>query len=339
MMVPIIMATVVLELPVTIISALASSAMVAKKTGGHAVSQMFETMVEGSHFFNFFIIVLIEELFARWFFLGVLTAIPGFGGVFMFYVLFLFGNGLWALIHLANFNKSEDRNPLRTLPQFMAGIFFTYVYVKYGLLATVLAHFASNAILFSTHRIQNVDLIDFMIVVYSLLVTAVSYSRMEKPLTDILVWFADEPTFRIPGWEFWDYVKVSIFITSGLALVSGILLYDRGDAGKGKEKKSSMLDEIIAIPIIVLLLCFIYWVLGWFVGSVPYRILILAILLTFAQRSESGSAMARCFWVSLPDIYVSICLLQVFSFFVACEWLAFEMIVHAPRAWLTHHDD
>ena len=152
MMFPVILAVIVLELPCTI-GAAVLQAKILGKSGKHAFSDLFKETREGNHFFTFFVIVLLEELFARWFFLGLLTKIPFLSGTVAFYALFLIGNGIWALIHLSNFKEEKDRKILRVLPQFVAGAFFTYVFVKYGLLAAILAHFASNAVVFAVHKV------------------------------------------------------------------------------------------------------------------------------------------------------------------------------------------
>jgi hypothetical protein len=55
----------------------------------------------------------LEELLTRWLFLGAIPYVFGLHGPISFYVLFLVGNILWALIHLLNYRDREDRNPLR----------------------------------------------------------------------------------------------------------------------------------------------------------------------------------------------------------------------------------
>ncbi len=339
MMFPVILAVVVLELPCTV-GAAVLQAKILGKSGKHALSDIFKELGEGNHFFTFFIIVLLEELFARWFFLGLLTKIPFLSGTVTFYTLFLIGNGIWALIHLSNFKEEKDRKLLRVLPQFVAGAFFTYVFVKYGLLAAILAHFASNTIIFAAHKVQRINVIDGLIVGYAVLCAAISYALMEKPLADVLPWFADNPVFRLQGWEFWDYVKVSVFLSASFVIVFGLLLYDRGEAGKKKtDKDIGLIGYIIGIPIVIGLLYGIYALLGLFITNVPYRVLVLAILFTFLQKGASGSAMARTFWSGLPDTYVTMCILQALGFWPALGWVAVETAIHAPRIILNKLDD
>lgn len=338
-MFPVILAVVVLELPCSI-SAAIFQAKILGESGKHALSDIFDKLGEGNHFFTFFIIVLLEELFARWFFLGLLTRIPFLSGTIAFYMLFLIGNGIWALTHLINYKEEKDRKMLRVLPQFVAGAFLTYVFVKYGLLAAILAHFASNAVLFATHKVQRINIIDGLIIGYAALCAAVSYALMEKPFTDILPWFVDNPVFHLQGWEFWDYVKVSIFLSASFVIIFGLLLYDRGEAGQKKSDKDiGLFIYIISIPIIIGLLYGIYALLGLFITNIPYRVLVLAILFTFLQKGASGSAMARTFWSGLPDTYITMCILQALGFWPALGWVAIETAIHAPIIILNKLDD
>lgn len=339
MMFSVIFAVVVLELPCTVGVAV-FQARILGKSGKHALSDFFKEMGEGNHFFTFFVVVLLEELFARWFFLGLLTKIPFLSGTVAFYTLFLIGNGIWALIHLSNYKEEKDRKVLRVLPQFVAGAFFTYVFVKYGLLAAILAHFASNAVVFAVHKVQRINVVDGLIIGYGALCAAISYVLIEKPLTDVLPWFADNPMFRLQGWEFWDYVKVSVFLSSCFVVVFGLLLYDRGEAGKKKsDKDMGLVGYIVSIPIVIGLLYGIYALLGLFIANVSYRVLVLAILFTFLQKGASGSAVARTFWIGLPDTYVTMCILQALGFWPSLGWIAVETAIHAPRIILNKLDD
>jgi hypothetical protein len=284
MMFPVILAVVVLNLSCAV-GANVLQEKILGKSGKHMLVDFFEEMEEDNHFFTFFVIVLLEELFARWFFLGLLTKISFLSGTVAFYALFLIGNGIWALIHLSNFKEEKDRKVLRVLPQFVGGVFFTYVFVKYGLLAAILAHFASNAVIFAVHKVQRINVIDGLIVGYAALCAAISYTLMEKPLADVLPWFADSPVFRLQGWEFWDYVKISVFLSASFVIVFGLLLYDRGEAEKKKSDKDiGLVGYIVGIPIVISLLYGIYALLGLFIANVPYRVLVLAISDPFSAR-------------------------------------------------------
>lgn len=335
LMFPIILATVAIELPFNILTCVFQTYVLGAH-GEHAVSESIGKLEEGHLFRDFFVVVLIEEILARWLFLGVFTKLPFLGGTFGFYLLFFLGNALWALIHLSNFKEEKDRHPLRVLPQFVAGIFFTYIYVKYGLLAAVLAHFASNAILFATHRVQNINEMDLLITAYAVFTALTSYAFMEKPMLDTILWFQNKPIYTLPGWEVMDYLKFSVFVTSSLMAMFGFLLYDRGEAGK---KQPGIFEHAISFPFLVILTYFLFTFLGLFFSSLPYRVLCIAILYSFAHKSASGSAMTRTFWVILPDIFTSVCIIEALNFWPCLLWLTMEALIHAPRTYMTQYDD
>jgi hypothetical protein len=90
-------------------------------------------------------IVLFEEFYTRWFFLGALTSLAWLDGPIAFYALFLISNGAWALVHLTNFSKGA-RNPLRVVPQFILGFPTTVMFLRYGLPGAFAGHFIWNMV-------------------------------------------------------------------------------------------------------------------------------------------------------------------------------------------------
>jgi len=346
----VIAAIIVLELPCAM-AAIMLQGMILGKSGRHSVAELFQTMREGNHFFSFFAFVLIEEIFARWLFLGLLPRVSFLSGAIAFYILFLAGNGVWALVHILNFKEEKDRNILRVLPQFISGIFFTYVFVKYGLLAVILTHFASNAILFALDKIQRVSVIDGLIVLYAALSAAGSWYLMERPVSEALAWFTDNPTFALDGWQFWDYVKLAVFISSCFVILFGCLLYDRGEARGGKPHPVSdrpgfvhyavvvPIIVVLVVPVVIGLLWGLYGLLGYVIESVPYRVLAAAILWTFLSKGASGSAVARIFWQGLPSTYITICILQALPFWSAAGYALITTLIWAPQIVLTVLDD
>lgn len=335
----VLLAVVVLTLPCSFCAAILQEKILGKSSE-NVLRDFFKEMKEGNHFFYLFVIIFLEELFARWFLLGLLTKIPFLSGTIAFYALFLIGNFIWALIHLKSYEEEKDRKILRVLPQFVGGIFFTYVFVKYGFLAVVLVHFASNAVLFSIHKTQHVNVIDGLMTSYSALCAIISYVLIEKPITDILPWFANNPVFRLQGWEFWDYVKVSVFLFSCLVIIFDLLLYDRGERKKEKlHEDLGVVGFALGVLIIIGLLYSIYFLSGLFIANTPYQLLVPAILFTFLQKGSSGSAVARTFWSSLPEIYIALCVLQALGVWLGIVWLVLMIIIDAPRIILNEFDE
>ncbi|NTW14150.1 MAG: CPBP family intramembrane metalloprotease [Candidatus Moranbacteria bacterium] len=327
-MLPVILTVVVFEFPSVYASGVAQH-LILGKNGKHAVSDMFSGMGQRNHFFRFFIVTSVEEIFARWLFLGVLTKIPFLSGPIAFYLLFFIGNAIWSLMHLSNFIENKDRKMLRVLPQFVAGIFFSYVFLKYGLFATILTHFASNMILFSLHKIERIGVNNGLFLAYEALCAIVSYMLIGKPFTDIAPWFSESPVFRLEGWVFWDYVKISVFLSSCAAMVACLLLYDNGKSNE-RDADTGVAAYIFGPPIIIGLICLLYALLGLIVPDVSTRIFVSAIVFLFILPGASGSSVARTFWISLPNMYISICIVQALGFWAALVWLAVEMIVSSP---------
>ena len=382
MMVPIILAVLALDLPLSIGAGVLQALILGKPKGEHALSQHFqnswwarwprmtkslhtlhsttrEVLVgdqrkEGSLFKHFFILVLIEELFARELFLAWLHKIPYLDGSVGFYFLFFVGNGIWALIHLSNFKLYEDRHPLRVAPQFVSGVFFSYVFVKYGLMAALITHFAANALLFATHKVQETDFKDLIITGVAAAYAGVSYYCMRMPLSDTLQWFSEEPVFAIAGWEFRDYLTLMVFVPTALATVFGVLLYDRNGLNESDSKTAKVsvktdsaaagcLGACIGLVLILMLyvgiIFGIYYLAGLFIASVPIRIVAISIYFSFRIKSSSGSSMARTFWTALPGAYVTICTVHAIGFWDSTKILPLLVLILLPWGVLRKIDD
>jgi len=300
----------------------------------HAITNKFKVLKARAFFFKFFILVIIEELFARALFLGLLTKIPAFSGKTAFYVLFFIGNATWALIHLRNYQR-EDRKIIRVLPQFLGGIFFTYIYVKYGLFASILTHFASNAVIFSVMKKQEVDQEYIYKTVYNLILVIACYMLMRQPISDIMVWFAEEPQFVISGWKFQDYLFAFIFLESAVRFVFSFLLYDDpGFEGKkeisDKELRAGLALTLAVPPILVAMVFGVYYLAGFATDYVPVRILIACILMAFLNKNVSGSAIARTFWAQLIGFYFIVCVVQALGFWMSVLLMVFYVLSSLP---------
>ena len=275
------------------------------------------------HFLKHIMLVFAEEVFARWFFLGLLTKISVLSGTTAFHILFLIGNGSWALIHLPNWEKGDNRIT-KVLSIFLAGFFFSYVYIKCGLLPVILLHFGRNTVLWALDKVQEIDPWYFVHIGYTALCGIVSYVLMKKPLSDILPWFDDNPVYHLQGWEFWDYVNVSIYISSCVVVVCGLLLYDRGEVEKDRNGMAWWWSTLFhACAIMVMLMVFPS-------ENGPYHVLTLSILIASLQKGASMSAVSRTFWCGVPIAYILICVFNALEFWQVLGWAVMLIIVYAP---------
>ncbi len=314
--------------------------------GSHSVAELLTNMKEGNIFLLFFGMVVLEEVIARWFFLGLLRKISWFSGPFGFFLMFLIGNGLWALVHIKNYKKKEIWHPVLVLPQFIAGFFFSYLFVKYGLIASILGHFASNAVLLCVHKKQNFDKKDVMIICYTGFCFLFGWFMLDKPITDVFQWFSDGASFKLEGWRFWDYVWADMMVGGLISFIFGVLMYDRGNAGKKLFDREAKLKPFIFIRrflVVMICLYFIFilanYLMSFIIPSLPYRVLILGILICLAEKGASCSAMARTFWSTLPQLCFAFCCTLALGFPFGVLWMVVSVITSFPERVLVALDD
>jgi hypothetical protein len=115
-----------------------------KRKGRHP----HKTEIEKNVLKFFFCVVLevgFEEVVFRWLPFGLLTKIHFLSGTAAFYCLLLVVNAIFALAHMI-VEDERDRQIHRVLRHFISGILWSYVFIKYGLAASILVHFSHNAI-------------------------------------------------------------------------------------------------------------------------------------------------------------------------------------------------
>ena len=267
------------------------------------------------------------------------TKAPFLSGTIGFYLLFLLGNGIWAIAHLKNYDDANERNILRILPQFIGGTFHAYIFVKYGLLVCIIEHFAFDAVGFSLNKIRNTSRDDIAALILAGIYAVISYGTMTKPISDIQKWFNENPTFALEGWEFWDYAKLWVFLTSSLTVLFILLLYDRRKPKDDSGILTKIMLKIIDPALTVAIIYGAFSVLGKFFESVPYRIMTLAILLMFFKKDASGSAMAETFWSGLAGLYIAICIISALGFWDSVRFLFLMSILHYPFSLLTKENE
>jgi hypothetical protein len=270
-----------------------------------------------SRFRPVMITLLVEELWARWLFLGLLGSV--FGGTVMFYLLFLVGNGTWALVHLANYkDKRHRRQLIRVLPQFAGGILLTAVFAGYGLVAALMVHVGYDMLLFCVYRSRAVRLDRLLIAAYNVVLAGIAWVFMDKPLTDLLQWLRTDTVAALPGWDWWDYFWVVLFVCSALAVLAEFLLYDAEPS-----VSAGLFDTLRATLIVLPGSNAAFWLMGFVTDSAGIRILVIAIaLLMIFSKSASGSGVARIFWFDIPVLAIELC-----AVFALASWASLLIIV------------
>ena len=385
--IPVVFAVLVIDLPLSILAGMISVWWLGKPKGSHALGSafpnswhwrglrqylhqlhncsrgLFWTAVdnavgnrgkkdEGSLFQSFFVLCFLEEFLARLVCLGGYRYLDMDSRLF-FYAMFFIGNGVWAWIHVKNYQDPQDQHWFRTFPQWVSGVFYSYIFVKYGMLAGLLTHFGGNAVLFSLHKVQRTDYKDAILTGTAAIYAWFSYSQMDKPLSDLLLWSEENATFQLPGWTFWDYILAAVFVPAFLRVVFGLLMYDRNDLKTAKWDSFSKLDFVttvgvvlyagVAIVVVIALtigmLYGMFWVMGFAVQSVPHRITVLAVFGAFKHKGSSGSAVARTFWTALPGLYVTLCTMQALGYQQSLMAMPLLSLIGLPILVLQAIDD
>lgn len=292
-------------------------------------------------FKKFFLLITLEEVFARWLFLGVLWPWLG-GGVAAFYILFLLGNGIWALIHLRNW-ADEDPHPTWVLPQFWGGILLTILYVKHGFAVALLAHFAYDCILFCAMAKQKFDLFDLIHVGLGVIYVGLGHLFLSQEPSDALNWFRTRETIALEGWRLWDYIMLPLILAGWSAIVFGLLGYDQSGTSQSSDnnRKITVSSPGLFLAIIALFLVLgplvviganyvVFWLSTKFTASVPIAAVAAGIVWTFQKHDESLSAMCRTFWASVPLAIVFMCSLQALTVWQGYIFMWATAVLMAP---------
>lgn len=306
------------------------------KHGEHAFDGAFATAMPGTMFGGSLVVVLVEELLAREFCLGLLTKIPELSGPFGFYLLFVVGNSIWSIIHLKHYSDRRDRQLWRIIPQFLNGVLYTYMYTKYGLLMSVTVHMGFVSLLLSLFKIDRVGAKDVFITGYAAVVGIMAFWLLTKPLSDLSILFQDsKQILSIPGWHAGDYILAHICVAMFMQALFGLLLFDRMTPVvevpyEEQSRKSSIRGFLVEIAFCSMLLFGFFWAAGYLSDDEHIRALAAAALCVSLSTGRSGSYVARTFWCSVPSILFALFVMQALGFWWAPILILVEYALSVP---------
>lgn len=271
--------------------------------------------------FALFRLVLIEELFARWLFLGVLTHV--FEGTFAFYVLMLLGNSLWALIHILNYQNPSQVSVKVVLPQFVGGILLSYIFVRYGLLVAIVMHYTYNLMIFTLFKkqlseknkyLKSVLFLGATVVVLGLLVWS------ENTHISVFSMWTYEKIDRLPNFTFWDYALPLLMLQAVTMLIAEALCLDKFTYEE-KDRWLKIVDEhwttLIWYPLLnVAVTLLLFWLLSFFTQNDVTRVIIL-VLVSASSQARSGSSFVRAGLLTLPYGFFAIAAYVTLDFWSA----------------------
>ncbi len=340
-MIPVLLLVIAVELSLSVASAWITSRVVGEALQTEDPSRDMERLTGQKIFRALFLMVLLEEVFFRWLLLGQLTKL--FTSTVAFYVILLASNGLFAVVHLGNYKHENDRRLIRVMPQLITGLFLSFVFVKYGLVASTLAHFAHNAVLYSTFKVQRTNVVDGLLIVLHALFAGIAYSLMDRPVHQAATWFSGEPISKIPDWGFWDYVLLAMFLSACSQLVADVLLFDKDTHPAPQHDNVPNAALVVGVCLIMVMsvgvIYAVYWTLGLVIHDTPLRILVSIITLSSFTKNQSLSSAQRMFWAGIPTGYVGICIMQALGFWGACAYACIMVALAVPQYLLTQFDD
>lgn len=251
--------------------------------------------------------VFLEELFARFLFVGILTHI--FQGTFAFYVLALTGNALWAWVHYLNY-APQDRKVRQVLPQFFGGIFLIVLYVKFGFWVTFVAHVLYNVSLFSLAKVQLPGKQAQSTLIWYGGVLVISFLLILNQGVDLTMLSAWTTTGIDPldGFGFFDYFLMLVFMLSIGKVVSELLLLDRIKLDSGNMWATTPQGALLASVAVLVIVLLPYFFIEQYIAGEVAAATSIAVSLCFLTSAKSGSAMVRTMLINLPYTFV----------FVAC---------------------
>ena len=279
-----------------------------------------EVKREGYHPLKWISLNCVEELFARWLFLGVLAS--WLASPIAFYILLFVGNSLWALAHLSNY-QPNSQSLIRVLPHFVSGFLFAFIFVKYGLLITILAHITWNAIAVASWKIQKINWKDFALAGYYGIGFALAYwlaAARDIDWNDLSPWLKGE-FIPLMGFGFWDYLLVILVISLGLNFIASLACLDH--LSLKEEAKLSLWKKILLAPIIFVSLIFLtWWIAGLIIPSPISKALIIVLLLISLVKTPSLSAMSKLWFSSFVPFFICVCIVVTLGF-----WTALGLII------------
>lgn len=309
------------------------------KTKGHDRTMIEK--IENNGPITLFMIVFSEESLARGLFLGILTKVFT-GDIGFFYAMFLVGNALWAYMHIYNFKDKKMRSILLVVPHFIAGIAFTYLYVRYGLFAAIAGHYLYNIVLLTARKKKRPNRGTWIVLLYHIVLLVITFILMtirDIGISDLMIWISED-VYLLNGYGFWDYTIVLLAIDAIVGVAAGVLLLDTTDGNREaieNIKKSGFVGVIVGVIVLVFanagLILLLGWILGFITSSIITRSILITIFLALFMKSRSGSSFARVTIVNLPGYFFTIATFLAMGFWPAVGLSSVFFIVH----WVPFH--
>jgi hypothetical protein len=327
---PIVTAAVVVLVPLVI----AVVALLSKYSSTQPDEDINHTKKPELQFAQNMAILIGEELFARFFFLGIIKKIPILDSTIAFFGLLIIGNGIWAALHLMTLEK-EERKWFMVIPQFLGGIFFSMIYVSHGFFAALMTLIIYDIVLFSTYRKTLFEWNRFKYLCFYHLMWFIGGMIWflvvnDRLLSEIWRFFTISP-HAIPCWGSADYLLTTILLLSAASLLLEFLWYDREQESAITIKRNILLSTtllFLSYPVII-------GVETHFPGNFFIKITCIAALMVSLERTNSSSGVDRLFWKSL--LVAKIFSIMQFLDLVSIIWMTILFLLYQAGERVTRY--
>lgn len=282
---------------------------------------------------DFYFLITLEEAF-RYLFV-VIIAMKWLHTTSLWVIVFmLIGNIIWALLHLFNYKNPEDRKVKLVLPQFITGLLYFYILIRYGFFITLIVHLTFDFIILSSEKLQDNTTAKIINFVYWLVVGGIAWwlmATLNLSFAPIIALLAS-PVIIAPELGIFEMAILLIAVEAVLMLISNFLLLDDVSTPKNDNKATPSLgDWLVAIAgITTIYIGIIYgltWLLGHWVINPYTTALIVSMLMIFFSSPKSGSAMANLWFFSSPTTFIYVFVALAFGFWPSLAILGITLFI------------
>lgn len=265
-----------------------------------------------------YLTIIGEELFTKILFIKLIGGWinTSYAGII---VCLVFGNLIWALIHVLNYKGPILSRLLKVFPAFILGFFLGYIYLRYGFWIVLLVHYTYDAIIWSMEKKSDTSAPNLINLVYWLII-------------GVIAWFI----FTSTGIGFWMLIPLlnSLNVanlgpwTMAILIVGAQAVFGLASNFMRFDPVKSYSENIQTPPLGALLL-------GYVIGMVLITVMIIGIslglthffhlssflvaitttgIMVLFDQPKSGSAMANLWFTDIPLTFLHVFTVLAFGF-------------------------
>lgn len=277
-----------------------------------------------------YLTIFLEEYFTRYLILGVLAKWLNFA-FWPTMILMLIANTAWAALHLMNYDDPSERKPLAVLSQFVTGLLFFYIFMRYGFWITLLVHLSFDFMLFSADKVQttiveNLANLVFWFAALGITLWVAHYFHIAIP--SIAPWLNN--VLIMPG-GMWPMVIFMVIAFSVAGIAENLFGFDHVAVDR-EILKQSIPDVVFTkfwkYIVRVLIILALSWILSHWIEAAFTKAVIISMILIYLQQPKSGSAMANLWFTDMPITFLYVFVALTFPFWPAVLILTIPSLVN-----------